>query len=153
MNFQTAVKTCFQKYATFSGRAHRPEFWWFVLFSFIASIAFTALDFMMFDTATAEIGVFSTLFQLAILLPSLAVGARRLHDIGKSGWWQLIMLIPLIGIIVLIWWWCRPAQAAGAKYGPTDADTVTQDDPAPAPYPQEETVVRPSERTDAQPPV
>jgi len=97
MDFQQAIKTCFQKYATFEGRAGRPEFWWFALFTFLASIA---------------IGIISQtlqgLFSLAVLLPSLAVGARRLHDIGKSGWFLLLWLIPVIGWIILIYWACQP---------------------------------------------
>jgi uncharacterized membrane protein YhaH (DUF805 family) len=79
MGFIEAVKTCLQKYATFSGRASRAEFWWFVLFTVIASIAGS-----MFGE------VVNGLVSLALLLPSIAVGARRLHDIGKTGWLQLL---------------------------------------------------------------
>jgi uncharacterized membrane protein YhaH (DUF805 family) len=93
MTFQEAIKLCFQKYADFSGRAKRPEFWWFVLFTFLASLILGVVSSML-----------SGLFSLAVIVPSLAVGARRLHDIGRSGWWQLIWLVPVIGWIILIYW-------------------------------------------------
>lgn len=93
MTFQDSIKTCFSKYVDFEGRAKRPEFWWFVLFTVVTSVVIG-----MFSDAL------SGLFSLAVFLPSIAVGARRLHDIGKSGWWQLLWLIPVIGWIVLIYW-------------------------------------------------
>lgn len=96
MNFGQAISICFSKYATFSGRASRPEFWWFFLFQLLVSIAASMLGDLV-----------SSLVSLALLLPALAVGARRLHDIGKSGWWQLIMLT-VIGLLVLIYWWAQP---------------------------------------------
>ena len=98
MNFGQAISTCFAKYATFSGRASRPEFWWFFLFQILVSIAASLLG-----------DVVAGLVSLALLLPALAVGARRLHDIGKSGWWQLIMLT-VIGLLLLIYWWVQPAS-------------------------------------------
>ena len=98
MNFGQAISTCFSNYATFSGRASRPEFWWFFLFQILVSIAASMLG-----------DVVAGLVSLAVLLPALAVGARRLHDIGKSGWWQLIMLT-VIGLLLLIYWWVQPAS-------------------------------------------
>ena len=98
MNFGQAISTCFSKYATFSGRASRPEFWWFFLVQILVSIAASMLG-----------DVVAGLVSLAVLLPALAVGARRLHDIGKSGWWQLIMLT-VIGLLLLIYWWVQPAS-------------------------------------------
>ena len=93
MTFGKSISTCFSKYATFDGRASRPEFWWFFLFTFLASAAAG----MVSETL-------SGLFSLAVLLPSLAVGARRLHDVDKSGWFLLLWLIPIIGWIILIVW-------------------------------------------------
>ncbi len=93
MKFEESIKICFSKYADFKGRATRPEFWWFVLFTTLASLALS----MVSETA-------SGLFSLATLLPYLAVGARRLHDTNRSGWWQLIWIVPLIGWIILIIW-------------------------------------------------
>lgn len=114
--FQAAVKTCFDKYATFTGRARRPEYWYFVLFSFVASLILSIVDATMFGLE--GLSPLSTLFSLAILVPSLAVGARRLHDIGRSGWWQLIILIPLIGFIVLIVFLATRGDEEANKYGP-----------------------------------
>ncbi|WP_372825342.1 DUF805 domain-containing protein [Polaromonas sp.] len=99
MNFGQAISTCLSKYATFSGRASRPEFWWFFLFQILVSVAASMLG----DFA-------ASLVSLALLLPALAVGARRLHDIGKSGWWQLIMLT-VIGFLLLIYWWVQPGKS------------------------------------------
>ena len=98
MNFGQAISTCFAKYATFSGRASRPEFWWFFLFQILVSMAASMLG-----------DVVAGLVSMALLLPALAVGARRLHDIGRSGWWQLIMLT-VIGLLLLIYWWVQPAS-------------------------------------------
>ncbi len=96
MNFGQAISTCLSKYATFSGRAPRSEFWWFFLFQILVSVAAS----MVGDTIAA-------LVSLALLLPALAVGTRRLHDIGKSGWWQLLMITG-VGFLVLIYWWVQP---------------------------------------------
>ena len=89
MSFGEAVKTCFSKYVDFSGRAPRSEFWWFVLFVIIVSVV------------ALLIGL-NTLFGLAMLLPSIAVTVRRLHDTDRSGWWYLLVFVPLLGIIILI---------------------------------------------------
>lgn len=110
MDFWTAIKTSFQKYVEFSGRALRSEFWYFQLFLFLAS--------MVLGTVSDHL---SAAFGLATILPALAVGARRLHDIGKSGWWQLLHLIPLIGLIVLIVWWVRKGDAGANRFGPEPA--------------------------------
>lgn len=97
MEFGQAISSCFSKYATFSGRASRSEFWWFFLFQVLVSLAVS----MVGET-------YSGLVSLALLLPALAVGARRLHDIGRSGWWQLLMLTG-IGLLLLIYWWVQPS--------------------------------------------
>ncbi len=92
MGFGEAVKLCFGKYAQFDGRAARPEYWWFVLFLVVVGAATKVLG-------DAPYGVFA----LATLLPSIAVGVRRLHDTGRSGYYLLLCLIPIVGwIIVLI---------------------------------------------------
>ncbi len=93
MTFGESIRTCFSKYATFDGRATRSEYWWFVLFTFLVTAALG----MVSETLS---GVFS----LGVLLPSLAVGVRRLHDIDKSGWFLLVWFIPIIGWIVMIVW-------------------------------------------------
>lgn len=104
MNFGQAISSCLSKYGTFSGRASRPEFWWFLLFQFLVSVA-----------ATVVSEKFGSLVNLALLLPALAVGTRRLHDIGRSGWWQLLMLTG-IGLLVLIYWWVQPTDAGTNEY-------------------------------------
>ena len=109
MNFGQAISTCLSKYATFSGRASRPEFWWFFLFQLLVSVA-----------ASIVSERFGSLVNLALLLPALAVGTRRLHDIGKSGWWQLLMLTG-IGFFVLIYWWVQPTAVGTTMYDAASA--------------------------------
>ena len=116
MNIQTAVKTCFSKYATFSGRASRSEYWFFYLFTIIASIVTWVIDTMLLGYSAEDTGAISLIFQIIIILPSIAVGARRLHDIGKSGWWQLLILT-IIGIILLIVWFATIGSSKKNKYG------------------------------------
>ncbi len=91
MTFVDSIKTCFSKYADFNGRAGLSEFWWFMLFCFVAGLLLASVSSML-----------QLLFSLGTLLPSLAVGARRLHDTDRSGWWQLLWLIPIIGWIIMI---------------------------------------------------
>ncbi|AZQ11592.1 DUF805 domain-containing protein [Shewanella khirikhana] len=93
-----------KKYADFTGRARRKEYWMFVLFYLIFYVVTIGIDVALGTTFIAAI------FSLGLLLPSLAIGARRLHDTGRSGWWQLIGFIPLIGAIVLIVFWCQDSQ-------------------------------------------
>jgi uncharacterized membrane protein YhaH (DUF805 family) len=93
MTFFESIKTCFSKYADFDGRASRSEFWWWVLFVFLASSAASILS-----------PVVSGLFSVGVLLPNIAVATRRLHDTDRSGWFQLFMFIPLIGWILMIYW-------------------------------------------------
>jgi len=100
-----------KKYAVFEGRAHRTEFWMFVLFNFIISFALGIVQ-----NAIGLGSALSGLYTLAILVPSIAVSARRLHDTGRSGWWQLIGLIPLIGFIVLIVFYVQDSKADN-KFG------------------------------------
>ncbi len=104
MNFGQAISVCLGKYVDFSGRAARPEFWWFFLFQVLVGVVASFLGDMV-----------SSLVSLALLLPALAVGARRLHDIGKSGWWQLIALT-VIGILVLIYWAVQPSAEGSNEY-------------------------------------
>lgn len=111
MTFQESIKVCFQKYADFNGRAKRPEFWWFVLFLFLVSLALGVVS-----------DVLSALFSLATLIPSLAAGARRLHDTGRSGWLQLLGLIPILGWLVLIYFCAQEGNAADNQYGAPPAN-------------------------------
>ena len=106
MNFMDAVKTCFTKYADFTGRASRSEYWWFVLFEVIGLIVAQIIHQYVY-----------AIVALGFLLPALAAGARRLHDIGKSGWFLLLHLLPIIGILVLIFFWVQPSQTESNEYG------------------------------------
>ncbi len=99
-----AVKSCLSKYFTFSGRASRSEFWYWALFTFLANIVAGFIDGG--SNPYGGPGVLGGLLSLAIFVPSLAVASRRLHDTGRSGWWQLIWLIPLFGGIILFVWFC-----------------------------------------------
>ena len=111
VSFQEAVTTCLtKKYANFSGRASRSEFWFFTLAESIAYAIAGAIDGLI------GMSILSILVGLALLVPSLAVGARRLHDIGKSGWLQLLLIIPLLGLLALIFFWCKPGEDSANKY-------------------------------------
>ncbi len=119
-----------KKYAVFSGRASRAEFWWFVL---INAIIGTIL--MVVDWALHTNGISSDIYALATLIPNLAVGIRRLHDIGKSGWWELIIFVPFIGIIVLLLFYVKPGDEGENKFGPNPRgeNAVAAASAAPAP--------------------
>jgi len=115
MDFATAVKTVLtQKYANFSGRAMRSEYWWWTLFSVIVSIVLSLIDSML------GIQLLQPIWGLATLLPSIGVGVRRLHDLDKSGWWLLIALTG-IGAFVLIYWFCQPGTPGDNQFGPPTA--------------------------------
>lgn len=113
MTMMAAVKTCFRKYATFSGRARRAEYWWFTLFNFLVSLALGLFEEAVFGAVQP----LSSLYSLVVLVPGLAVGARRLHDIGKSGWWQLLWFVPIIGWVILIWWLATLGDEGANEYG------------------------------------
>ena len=107
-----------KNYVGFDGRASRTEYWMFVLFNFIFSSVITGLT--MLFVYYLELTLFSFLpylYSLAVLLPSLAVSVRGLHDIGKSGWWILISLIPVVGSIILIVFYCQDSQMSENQYG------------------------------------
>jgi len=99
MTFTDAVKTCFSKYADFNGRASRSEYWWYTLFIVLVSVGLSMINDKL-----------SGLFGLVTLLPSLAVATRRLHDTNRSGWLQLIWLIPIVGWLVLLYFLVQEAQ-------------------------------------------
>ncbi len=91
-----------KKYAVFSGRARRMEYWMFVLFNIIVSVVLVFVDGMLGLSLGEGVGLLSTLYGLAVLLPGIGVAIRRLHDTNRSGWWLLIGFVPLIGLIVLL---------------------------------------------------
>lgn len=102
----------FKNYVNFKGRARRKEYWMFVLFNFIVALILGIIDGLL------QINILSTIYSLAVLIPSLALCFRRLHDIGKSGAWILLAFIPLVGEIVLIVFFCMDSQAGENQYGP-----------------------------------
>lgn len=107
MSFVTAIKTCLGRYATFRGRARRSEFWWFMLFC--------ALSISLAEALVGD--EFSGLVTLALLVPTFAVSSRRLHDIDRSGWWQLVSLVPLVGVLVVLYWYVQPSEPYGNRFG------------------------------------
>jgi uncharacterized membrane protein YhaH (DUF805 family) len=115
-----------KKYVKFDGRARRKEYWMFVLFNVIFSFVASIIDSVAGLTYTssgnsygyASVGIISSLYSLAVLLPSIGVGIRRLHDIGKSGWWLLISLVPLAGPIWLLVLMVTDGVVGENQYGP-----------------------------------
>ncbi|KOG28562.1 DUF805 domain-containing protein [Streptomyces resistomycificus] len=101
-----------KKYAVFSGRARRKEYWMYTLF---VSIIYIVLAIV---SAAAKQPLIAVVFYLAILLPSLAVTVRRLHDTNRTGWWVLIGLVPLVGAIVMLVFLCSDSEPGANKYGP-----------------------------------
>ena len=116
MNFTEAITSGFQNYANFNGRAQRSAFWYWVLFTFIGGLVTVGIDTAIFGTEGWA--PLNSLFSLATLIPSLAVGARRLHDIDRTGWWQLLHFIVLIGTIVLIVWFASRGTSGPNRFGP-----------------------------------
>ncbi|PWK59889.1 DUF805 domain-containing protein [Roseicyclus mahoneyensis] len=112
MDFMTSVRTCLGKYATFSGRAQRSEYWWFVLFNFIGSIILNIID-----TAIIGVPALSIIWALGLLLPALSVSVRRMHDLDKSGWWILVAFIPLLGFILIIYWFVQRGTEGPNRFG------------------------------------
>jgi uncharacterized membrane protein YhaH (DUF805 family) len=115
MNFGDAIKSGFQNYVNFSGRAVRSEYWYWVLFTLICGVVLAFIDSALFPAST--VSPLNSLFNLATFLPGLAVAVRRLHDIDRTGWWILIALT-VIGLIVLIVWFCQKSDPGPNRYGP-----------------------------------
>jgi uncharacterized membrane protein YhaH (DUF805 family) len=114
MTFTQAISAGFSNYINFSGRASRSAFWYWTLFAFLVGVVADIIDYGVGSGS----GVISELWGLATLLPNLAIGARRLHDTDRSGFWLFLILLPLIGLIVLIVWWCFKGTSGNNQYGP-----------------------------------
>lgn len=108
MHWYTSV---LKKYVAFTGRARRQEYWMFILFNIIVSLVIALVDYLI---GTAS--VLGMIYSLAVLLPSLGVTVRRLHDTGRSGWWFLISFIPFVGAIILLVFLCQDSQGDN-QYG------------------------------------
>ena len=113
MNFVDAVKSAFARFADFATRSSRSEYWWFMLFYFLVGLVVTIIQFTMEMTR----GIIDLLVFLVFIVPTISVTARRLHDIGRSGWWQLIVLIPLLGALILIFWAVKPGEDGDNRFG------------------------------------
>ncbi len=107
-----------RKYATFSGRARRKEYWLFTLFNILISLALGAIEGFLDLFPNTEQSVLAMIYGLAVFLPGLAVTVRRLHDTGRSGWWMWIALVPLIGVIVLLVFLAKDSEPGKNRYGP-----------------------------------
>lgn len=122
MSFTAAVRSALTKYVQFGGRARRAEYWWFILFSILVGVLTSLLDIALgtdFENSAASGGLFGLIANLALLLPSLAVAVRRLHDLDRSGWWLLIGLIPILGAIVLLVFFVQDGTPGVNRFGPS----------------------------------
>lgn len=107
-----------RKYAVFEGRARRKEYWMFCLFNLIASCAFATIDVVTGGfNRQYGLGLFSALYSLAVIVPSIAVSVRRLHDTDRSGWWLLVGLVPCLGAIVLIVFFVQGGTPGQNRFG------------------------------------
>jgi uncharacterized membrane protein YhaH (DUF805 family) len=111
MNFAEAISSGFSKYVQFGGRACRSEYWYWTLFAFIATVVANIID------ATLGIGIVGAIVGIGLILPGLAVSARRLHDIDRTFWWVLLTFT-IIGTLVLIYWACQRGTAGPNRFGP-----------------------------------
>lgn len=111
---EAVVKALTENYCNFSGRSSRSEYWWFSLFGFIVGWAIG----LIFSRSQSTMEIVSGAVTLILLLPGLGLSVRRLHDIGKSGWWILLGLIPVVGQIIIIVWACRESNIYPNQYGP-----------------------------------
>lgn len=117
VSFGDAVKRALTvNYCNFNGRSSRSEFWWFYLFTVIVNTVFQML--LGATGGSNVVMALCGLVSLALLIPGLGMGVRRLHDIGKSGWWWFLVFIPIAGSIILIVWWAKESEMAPNQYGP-----------------------------------
>ena len=105
-----------ERYAQFTGRARRAEFWWFALANFIISVVFNVVG----GAFTPLFSVIGFIYSLAVLIPGIAVGIRRLHDTDRSGWWLLIALVPFVGVIILIVFFATDSKPGVNQYGTSE---------------------------------
>ncbi len=117
MGFGEAIQSGFKNYVGFTGRAARSEYWYWFLFVFLIGIVAKIIDSGL-GGGMSSVGLFGGIVTLALLLPNIAIGIRRLHDRDKTGWWLLLALIPLIGIIILIIWFVMRGTPGPNRFGP-----------------------------------
>lgn len=108
-----------KRYAVFSGRARRKEYWFFVLFNLIVAVVLAIIDMLLGTfSSSSNIGLLSGIYSLAVIIPTLAVAVRRLHDTDRSGWWILISFVPFIGSIVLLVFYVMDGTPGQNRFGP-----------------------------------
>lgn len=117
MDFQSAIRSGFQNYVTFSGRAARSEFWYFALFLVIANVLISFVDGIIFGASHTGFQPLSGLWGLATICPSISISVRRLHDLDRSGWWWWLWLVPLVGWIILLIWYVTKGTDGQNQYG------------------------------------
>lgn len=120
MNFFEAIGSAFLRYFDFQGRSRRSEYWWFVLFNLLLGIATSLFDIGVLNADPQGILPVNTAATLITFIPGLAVSVRRLHDIGRSGWW-IFLVFTVVGIIPLIYWACQPGTPGPNEHGPATA--------------------------------
>ncbi len=116
MSFGSSITYCFRNYATFTGRAGRPEFWWFTLFVLLVAVALNVIERLIWQHQ--QVGWLVLVWTLIILVPHLAVGSRRLHDCGRTGWLQLLLALVCVGSLILIVFWVQRGSDTQNSYGP-----------------------------------
>jgi uncharacterized membrane protein YhaH (DUF805 family) len=114
MDFYAAIRSALSKYATFNGRASRSEFWFFYLFLVIVDSVASIIDAFIINNSNSPL---TAIMGLVFLIPLIAVATRRLHDIDSSGWWQLLVFVPIVGAIVLIIWLCTAGTPGSNRFG------------------------------------
>jgi uncharacterized membrane protein YhaH (DUF805 family) len=119
MSFAEAVSSVLRQYAIFRGRARRAEYWWFVLFTALVSLAAGIIDAVLGTMAQSGVGLVGVIVSLALLLPSLAVTVRRLHDTDRSGWWVLAFLIPVAGFVLWLVFMLSDSIPQANRFGPS----------------------------------
>jgi uncharacterized membrane protein YhaH (DUF805 family) len=117
MGFKDAISYCFRNYVAFNGRAARSEYWYWTLFVYLLLIVAWLIDMTVFGFNTTGVNPMTVLATLATLLPTLAVSARRLHDIDRSGWWALL-IFTVIGYVVLLGWAFMRGTVGTNRFGP-----------------------------------
>lgn len=116
-----------KKYSAFSGRARRKEYWVFLLFNIVISVALAVIDGAT-GTFSEEmgLGLLGGVYALAVLIPSIAVSVRRLHDTDRSGWWLLLAVVPVLGAIVLLVFMALDSKPGENQYGPNPKETAAE---------------------------
>ena len=128
MGYTDAVKFGFIRYFDFTTRSSRSEFWWWILFTFLVGVALVIVNSILFGPSIQQSdaggtyvhfggGVFGTIFEVVILIPTIAICCRRLHDTDKSGWRQLLAIIPIIGWCILLYWFVQPGEDGQNSFG------------------------------------